>query len=210
MRASRSSGLSALSAALFILAFPPASAAERCETMNLTVTASFPNDPGFEGLYRYALGGNWEVWPRALSHFDVFLMFNDCPDICGPGVVVFGDTAGISTGSTVDEAPCYPVFYLGEYLCEGDPSLPEEFQASTVKFEPWEGQSCEPGTVGVGSWRFYSPLPPGPGTTHVDAALIKHGQYVCTGDVTGQLPGCSVETSRESWGMIKARYGESR
>lgn len=181
-------------------------AAERCASVSMTVTASFPNDPGFEGYYRYAVFGNWTIWPRALSHMDIFLMLQDCPFICTPGIIAFGDTAGISTGADANEAPCYPVFYEGEYLCMGDPSLPPDLRTSTVKFEPWTGQSCEPGTVGMGSWRFYSPLPPGPSTIHVDAVVIKHGQYVCTGDISGQLPGCSVPIEGKSWGKVKGQY----
>ena len=182
------------------------SAAERCDSIEMTVTASYPNDPGFEGYYRYNVFGSWEVWPRALSHIDVFLMLQQCPFVCTPGVVAFADTAGLSTGSTAAGDACYPVWYLGEYLCNGDPSLPDNLRFSAVKFEPFEGQSCEPGTVEMGSWRFYSFLPPGPSVTHVDAVAVKHGQYVCTGDITGQLPNCTVARENESWGRLKSLY----
>jgi hypothetical protein len=184
----------------------PTVATERCQSILMTVSATFPNDPGFEGYYRYNVFGSWEVWPRALSHLDVFLMLQQCPLVCEPGIVAFGDTAGISTGSTPGESPCYPVYYLGEYLCHGDNSLPPELQYTAVKFEPFEDQACQPSTVEMGSWRFYSWLPPGPSMTHVDAVAVKHGQYVCTGDITGQLPICAVATGTASWGRLKNLY----
>ena len=172
----------------------------------MTVTASFPNDPGFEGLYRYSVHGTWEVRPRALSHLDMFLVLENCPFVCTPGIVAFDDTVGVSTGAYGDDSPCFPVWYLGEFLCNGDPSLPPELRMTAVKFEPFDGQACEPATVGMGSWYFYSPLVPGPATTHVDAMVVKHGQYVCTGDVTGQLPSCLVPSQSGSWGKLKALY----
>jgi hypothetical protein len=47
---------------------------------------------------------------------------------------------------------------------------------------------------------------PGPSTVHTDVLVIKHGQYVCTGDVSGQLPICSIGVQPERWGRLKTLY----
>lgn len=187
-----------------ILSLLAATAAGQCTSG--TVTAELSNDPGFEGLYKYTYTVDWTFTEFALSHPDLFIGLENCECVCDPSVVQFGDPAGHSTSmDTVCETD-----YYGEYVCMGDPSLPPAMNGPAVKWEPFE-PGCEPGTMGTGTFCFYSPLPPGPPTTHVDAIAIKHGTETCYGDMVGVLPicDCSVDTDAASVGHLKSHFGHS-
>ena len=177
-----------------------------CNSVAMTVTATSPNDLGFENLWKYTLSGSWDVGQRALSHMDILLMLGDCDVICLSGIFQFPSPAGQCTGSYSGSA-CV-VQYTGAYLCTGDPSIPPNLREPTVKFEPLGGQTCAPGTAGSGTWCFYSFLPPGPWTTHEDVIVIKHGNTACTGNVVGQLPVCQPPSAvgEASWGAVKALF----
>ncbi len=177
-----------------------------CSSVSMTVTATYPNDPGFPNLWKYTLSGSWDVGQRALSHMDILLMLGDCDVVCLPGIVQFPTPAGQSTGA--DNGSECTVLYTGSYLCTGDPSIPPNLRQPTAKFEATAGQTCQPQTVGSGTWCFYSSLPPGDPATHPDVIVIKHGNTACTGDVTGQLPICRPPTavSEASWGAVKGLF----
>jgi hypothetical protein len=166
-----------------------------------TVTVSQPNDPGFEGLYKYCVTATWDVGQFGLSHIDFFLELENCECACEEGVVQFPTPAGTSDG--VPE-PC-TVEYAGEYLCMGDPTVPEDMNGPAVKYDAIPGE-CEPGSTGTGTWCFYSPFPPAPASTHTSA--IKHGGEICYGVVTGSLPmcDCSTPTHHSTFGRIKVSY----
>src|SRR5688572_33278528 len=87
-----------------------------------TVTVSQPNDPGFEGLYKYCVEATWDVGQFGLSHIDFFLEFESCECICDPELfgVSFGSPAGTSNGK--DDCT---VEYEGFWLCMGDPTIPD-------------------------------------------------------------------------------------
>ncbi|MGH7726221.1 MAG: hypothetical protein ACREOU_12415 [Candidatus Eiseniibacteriota bacterium] len=177
----------------------PAAAVDDCADITMTVTASFPNDPGFEGLWKYCVTGSWDVTNNGLSHIDFFLALKNLECICDPGIVSFPDPAGSSTGEGCTS------YYEGIYQCMGDPSIPAELRAPTIKFEHDE---CEPGVSGTGTWCFYSPLPPAPPTLYEDAVAIKHGPNTCIGDLFGEMPiaDCSTPAAPMSWGAVKAQY----
>jgi hypothetical protein len=177
-----------------------------CASVNMTVAATVSNDPGFVGLYKYTVSGTWDVGRRALSHLDVFFALENCVCVCDPRIFKFPATAGTSNGGTQSGSFC-TVSYIGEYLCVGDPSIPDELHSATIKFEPGDG-SCEPMTVGSGTWSFYSPFPPAAPQTYPNVVGIKHGLITCLGDLTGQLPvcDCSVPAQPTTWGFMKSIY----
>src|SRR5688500_18461720 len=77
-----------------------------CASVNMTVTATVSNDPGFVGLYKYTVSGSWDVGRRALSHLDVFLALENCVCVCDPRVFKFPATAGTSNGGTQSGTLC--------------------------------------------------------------------------------------------------------
>ena len=183
----------------------PALAVDECAELSVTVSAEPSTDPGFEGLYKYTVTGSWDVTQFGLSHIDFFLQLKDLECICDPAVVKFGTPAGTSNGVS-DDGPCI-VNYEGLYFCMGDPSIPAELAAPTIKFNSINGD-CEPGTTGTGTWVFYSPFPPAPFSVDPEGAAIKHGQQVCVGQLAGTMPmgDCSTPTRAMSWGSVKANY----
>jgi hypothetical protein len=190
-----------------LLAFAaPARAVDDCASVSMTVTASQPNDPGFEGLYKYTVTGSWDITQFGLSHIDFFLALKNLECICDPAVVKFPLVPGTSNGSS-EAGPC-TVYYDGQYNCMGDPTVPQELRAPTIKFNANDDNGCEPGVTGTGTWTFYSPFPPAPYAVYPDGVAIKHGGQVCTGDLVGQMPlgDCSTPAEAKSWGGVKAIY----
>jgi hypothetical protein len=181
----------------------PAFAVTQCADLSMTVTAELSTDPGFEGLYKYTVTGSWDVTQFGLSHIDFFLQLKDLECICDPRVIKFG--GGTSTG-TSDAGPCV-VNYEGKYNCAGDPTMPAELQAPTVKFNTIAGD-CKTATTGTGTWFFYSPFVPGPYSVDPEGAAIKHGQGICVGELAGTMPygDCATPTHPTSWGGIKGIY----
>lgn len=197
--------------ALFILALfiapaillPGVAAGQPCVTG--TITTEISSDPGFENLYKYTLEVNWNLSAKDLGHLDIFLALENCECICNPQFIQFAAIAGHTTGSN-DEGNCSND-YGGEYACLGDPSIPDEFFAPAVKFEPVE-LTCDPGTAGQGLFSFYSPMPPAPPNIMTNALVIKHGQNVCVGSISGTGPTCNcfLQVEHGSWGSVKAIY----
>ena len=183
----------------------PALAVTPCATLDMTVTAEPSVDPGFEGLWKYTVTGNWDVTQFGLSHIDFFLQLKDLECICDPRVIKFPTPGGTSTG-TSDAGPCI-VTYTGKYNCKGDPTVPAELAAPTVKFDTDDGP-CVGAVAGSGTWVFYSPFAPGPYSEDPEGAAIKHGQGVCVGSLSGTMPmgDCATPASAKSWGGVKAMY----
>ena len=183
----------------------PALAVTPCATLSMTVTAAPSSDPGFEGLYKYTVTGTWDVTQFGLSHIDFFLQLKDLECICDPRVARFPVPGGTSTG-TGSAGPCV-VNYTGIYNCMGDPTVPAELRAPTIKFDADDGD-CVPATTGTGTWVFYSPFHPGPYTVDPEGAAIKHGQGVCVGTLAGTMPmgDCATPAATKSWGGVKAMY----
>lgn len=183
----------------------PALAVDDCAEVSMVVTAQLSTDPGFEGLYKYTVTGSWDITQFGLSHIDFFLTLKDLECICDPRVVQFGTPAGTSDGEGYVE-PC-TVLYEGVYNCKGDPSVPSELRAPTIKFNALAGD-CEPGVTGTGTWVFYSPFPPAPYSVDPEGVAIKHGQQVCLGALAGTMPmgDCTTPAESKSWGGVKAIY----
>lgn len=183
----------------------PALAATPCATLDMTVTASLSSDPGFEGLYKYTVTGNWDVTQFGLSHIDFFLQLKSLECICDPRVVKFPTPGGTSNGA-MNGTPC-TVNYIGKYNCMGDPTVPAELQAPTIKFDH-DDSGCLPQVTGTGTWVFYSPFHPGPYTVDPEGTAIKHGQGVCVGTLSGTMPmgDCATPASARTWGGVKAMY----
>lgn len=178
-----------------------------CASADMTITATFPNDVGFEGLWKYTISGPWEVGAmNALSHIS-FLFALDCPCACDiANLVVFPTPAGQATGED-EGSPCTADF-TGLWNCDGDPTIGSNLPA--IKFET--AGACETQTTGTGTWCFYTGLSPLPDAAYPDAVVIKFGNDECTGTLTGALPDCddcdTVPIEVKSWGKIKADFDE--
>lgn len=183
----------------------PAAAVDECASVAMTVAAQVSTDPGFEGLYRYRVTGVWDISRYGLGHIDFFLALENLACICDPRIVQFPASAGTSSG--VNASGSCVVQYTGRYNCLGDPSIPVELRAPTVKFDAVDA-SCETSPTGIGTWTFYSPFPPAPFSVYPGGVAIKHGQQVCTGALAGQMPmgDCSTPARASSWGGVKAIY----
>ena len=177
-----------------------------CAVVAMQVSAQQSTDPGFVGLWKYTVTGSWDVTRYDLSHIDFFLGLANLECICDPRVVRFGSPAGTSDGLSAS-GPCTALYY-GQYLCKGDPSIPDELRMPTIKFQPDETIGCEPAVRGTGTWVFYSPFPPAPFSVYPDAVAIKHGRGTCTGDLVGTMPmgDCTVPSRAATWGGVKAIY----
>jgi hypothetical protein len=190
-----------------VIASTPASAAP-CAAGGFTASATFPNDPGFEGMWKYTLSGSWDTGEaNGLSHIS-FLIDFECPCVCEDNFAVFPTPAGTATGTDSSGADC-TVDFIGINECEGDPTIPNP--APAIKFEAPEGQGCETGQTGSGTWFFYSGQPPLPDDTYTDAVVVKYGVNDCSLDLSGQLPdctACAVPTEPSTWGKVKALYGD--
>jgi hypothetical protein len=183
----------------------PAWAVDQCALLDMTVTAAPSVDPGFEGLYKYTVTGSWDVTQNGISHIDFFLQLKDLECICDPRVVKFPTPGGTSNG-TSPAGPCV-LTYTGKYNCMGDPTVPAELTAPTIKFNTDDG-ICVGATTGTGTWVFYSPFAPGPYTVDPEGAAIKHGQGICVGTLKGTMPmgDCATAAAAKSWGGVKAMY----
>ena len=166
-----------------------------------TSTATYPNDPGFEGMWKYCIEIGWDTGWHGLSHTQVFIELEACLLYCDEGFFVFADT----TGSGPGEGGC-TVTYHGEFLCFGDPTVPGD-DGPTIKFEYHEGTGCEPGSAGSATLCFYSEGFPTDPDLFVDSLGIKYGTEIGTGDLEGVLPSCiTTPVESTSWGTVKALY----
>lgn len=188
---------------LILLAAPQPGWTQEC--VSGTITAEISPDPQFENMYKYCLELSWNLGNNELGHLDIFLQLENCECICDPRFIQFGDPAG-ETVSRIDGGTCVNEYY-GEYICVGDPSLPQLMLGPAIKFEPLES-TCEPGLVGTGLLCFYSPMPPATPGLLVNGLAIKHGQQVCNGHLTGVIPSCDcfLQNGAGTWGELKVRY----
>jgi hypothetical protein len=159
----------------------------------------------FEGYWCYEITFTWDS-PFSLSNLSNFVGLEGLVCACDPGIFVFPDPAGTTTGYE-DGMEC-TLDYMGEYVCNGNPSLPPELaNYSAVKWEP-NPETCNAGTTGSGTVIFYSLLAPGADEYHADILVIKAGLETVIGGVSGPLPAadCDVDHEHDSLGQLKARF----
>ena len=198
--------LRTLLSVLIAVTFAGTLQAAPCADVNMTVTASQPNDPGFEGLTKYTISGSWDIGQQqGISHISFLLLLEAaCECVCDTGFLKFASPAGSSTGDDGQGGSC-TVHYDGTFACTGDPTIPPDDAA--IKFEVISEEGCESSPSGSGTWCFYSPIPPGPANTYTDAVALKYGTQECFGDLVGVLPDCSfcstVAVDEETWSIIK-------
>ncbi len=188
---------------------PVTVSAQNCDLIDIEVTAEVSTDPGYEGLYKYTVSGNWEVSGneegQAISHIDFLLGF-ECPCLCDSSTseIFFPNPAGTSTGEN-DRGTACEVRYNGMVACGGLP----ETGYDVLKYEIL-GAKCTPLVAGSGTWIYYSTMAPLPWAEYADAVIVKYGEMVCYGTLKGQLPNCHecmpVSTEHESWGAVKSLY----
>ncbi len=182
--------------------------AQACDEVSVDVTVEISTDAGFEGLYKYVFSAVWETSSPeegdALSYI-LFSLGVECPCLCDSSAasIVFPDPAGTSTS---DVEGCEAVFD-GFIECNGHEDITDN---AVVKFEVRDTSPCEPVSYGSGTWIFYSSMSPLPAADYPDAVFIKHGEMICLGDLSGQLPNCyecvMVSNEESTWGSIKSIY----
>jgi hypothetical protein len=189
---------------LAVLAVQPAAATPVCASG--TVTAVYNADPAFPGMWKYCAEVSWCFDKYGVSHLDAFLRLPSCDCICDPRFIQFGSPAGHAVNTSV--VPNCELDYSGTYACKGDPSLPAQYNGPAVKFQPITCGTCEAGTCGYGTFCFYSPMPPQAPADDPQGIAIKHGQEICYGVLSGQMPSCdcALPTQTATWGSLKASY----
>ena len=189
-----------------ILAFTFVLLASTVALAQISATSTVYHGTGeFEGYWCYTIEFSWES-TQSLSHVSGFVGLDGLVCACDPGLMTFPDTAGSTTG--VEDGVECTLDYIGEYLCTGDPSLPDPISdVAAVKFDP-SSDSCDAGSTGSGTFTFYSLIAPGSGDVHTDAMVIKAGQNVVSGDLLGPLPAadCALPVQEQAWGAIKGLY----
>ena len=159
----------------------------------------------FAGYWCYTVEFTWTS-PNSLSNLSNFVGLDGLECACEPDLFRFPAPAGTTTG-TEDGVECN-IDYVGEYLCTGNPSLPEPLSSmAAVKFDP-DPQTCDAGTSGSGSFTFCSLLAPSNLEIHPDVLVLKGGQGTVIGPVVGPLPAadCAVDTHEEGFGSLKSRF----
>jgi len=187
-----------------VLVVAQPAAAQTCASG--TVTAAFNADPAFPGMWKYCAEVSWSFDKYQVSHLTTFLRLPNCACICDPRFIRFGDPAGHSVNTSSD--PTCELDYSGDYVCTGDPSLPDQYNGPAIKFLPESDLGCEPGISGYGTFCFYSPMPPQDPSDDPQGLAIKHGQQICYGMLSGQMPSCdcALPTQTTTWGSLKATY----
>ena len=187
-----------------------ANVAAPCAQGDMNIVATFPNDTGFENMWKYTISGSWDTGaPNGLSHIS-FIFALDCPCACEiVDLVQFDSPAGTATGTDSLGGPC-TVEFEGLFNCDGDPTISNTLPA--VKFEAPEGQDCEMGETGSGTWCFYTFLSPLPDSSYSEAVVVKFGTNECTGSLIGALPDCgdceTIPVENKTWGGVKLDYGD--
>jgi len=191
--------LSILALALVFVASGATLAGAQCITG--TMTAELQTDGPFAGLWCYVAQLEWDT-PQGLSNLTIDCGFGLCPDHVCDQTFLFPGPAATSTG---EPEPCVAE-YSGEFNCSGNPSI-----GLTDPIIKWDAlnDGCEPGPTGSGTFIFYSNLGPHPEAA-MPIVLIKNGQNVCEGSITGDCPAppCTLPTAPATWGQLKALHGE--
>jgi len=162
--------------------------------------------PGM-GAWMYTLDLTWDTAGQyALSHFDLIL---DLPGgSCDCETFMNGLTWASPAGSAIGEPESCNVNFDLMLECFGDPSIPGD-EGIILKFEPIENDMCEPGTMGSGTFVFYSNFPPAPINEEALLLVQKFAGQACSGHLSGMFPGfpCDpVSAASATWSRIKTLY----
>jgi hypothetical protein len=154
--------------------------------------------------WEYCITLTWDVpGISTISHFDVLLQLEACPCVCDFFSFAALDVAGTSNGEAEGE-PC-TVEYWAYFTCQ-DPST--GIEVPLVKFEPLEICGCFPMSQGTGTFCFFSNWAPVEITDGDGLLVLKSGDFVGFGELTGVLPTCTCPTGTEggSWGGVKILF----
>jgi hypothetical protein len=189
----RLAGALALGAALLA----PAPAAAQC--VDGTITAEFQSSGKYTGLWKYCLEFSWKT-KQGLSNLTIdFGYLKEC------GTAVCGDHWYFETpAGTSDGTDGCTVEYVGEFNCQGNPSI--GLVGPVLKWDAIATDDCEAEGEGTGKVCFYTPFGP-QGGGDLATVLIKNGQNVCEGTIKGARPSaCATDARRSTWGRIKSTY----
>ena len=180
-----------------VVVFPGSVASAQC--VSGTITAELQGSGSFAGLYKYTIVITWDT-PQGLSNVTLDCGFGECVQQACEQTFAFDSLAGTSDG---EPEPC-TAGYSGEFNCNGNPSV--GVTDPIVKWAALNGD-CEPGRTGTATLCFYTNLPPNAGSEQ-PVFLVKNGQNVCQGQITGDCPvsPCTVPTRPSTWGAVKAIY----
>lgn len=149
-----------------------------------TVTASFPNDPGYEGLWKYTIQLDyWENQGEFNSEdddsrgFRLFLDLGNCPCICHPGIFFFppqpgqheddhhasSATTGVGILSGGEDEECG---YFGSFHCQGAPDGCH-ITGPFLEFSTGDDEECDDDDEGSRTFIFYSVFAPAPESQHL-------------------------------------------
>jgi hypothetical protein len=160
------------------------------------------------GAWEYILTMDWNTGSElGLLQFSLYL--DDLSRGCSCGqlqsAVTPGDTSGFSLSGKVD---C-PVYYYCTFDCEGDPDLP--VLGKMLTFHPYGDPICQAGSIGTGTFRFYSDFPPVPISASDLYLKDAYESFVGMGAVLGVFPALACDPAGEqpvSWGGLKSIYHE--
>jgi hypothetical protein len=203
--ASRSAGVLVVVSIYLALVSAASPAVASCSISGACSVARNVSYPGM-GAWQYTLTLTWDTGTRyALSHVDIILTPQNsscgCQELAAS--LQFPTPAGTSTGNPNSCAVTYD-WILG---CNGDPSI--HLTDLVMKLEPRDSSSCSPGTVGQGTFTFFSEYPPAQIAERNMVLVDKFGQLVCYGQLTGVFPGlpCDPTAAEPStWGAVKSLY----
>ena len=193
------------SSALVLAVMVTASATmAQCDISGI-ITAAPSGSPSLPA-WEYTLDVTWNTGtPYGVSNISLLLDGANGTCECADFATVLTrvSPAGESTGNAASCGVVWDSFLE----CNGDPSIPG-IDGIVLKFEPRSG-ACEPGTVGGGSFVFYSDLGPVPVNEDIISLSDKFGSSFCLGNLAGVFPGMAcdpVPSLGATWGAVKGLY----
>lgn len=185
-------GVTALLAAGLIV-LSAASVSAQC--VSGSVEAEFQVSGPFAGLWKYTIDFSWDT-AQGLSNVTLDCGFGECVNEACTAIWMFDTPAGTGPGDGCT------IEFDGEFNCSGNPSI--GFTDPVLK---WDAiGECQPENMGSATLCAYTNIGPHP-DSQLPIILIKNGQNVCEGEVTGDCPSpCTVPTEETTWGEMKALY----
>jgi hypothetical protein len=170
------------------------------------VTATANTEEPDMGAWKYCLDLVWDTGSDvALTYFDLVLGLELCDCVCEDFLFSAFDPVGETTAGLPLPTPPCTVYYTAEFLCLGDDAI--SLPVPLIQFAPID-EGCVPEATGHGTVCFYSDWAPVEVATPNEYLIIKAGDEVIFGEITGELPGCECPSPAEcdSWGKIKTQF----